>query len=95
MIEKKLSERKKGMKIICSRCRKSETYVKWIDKTKWPWGTMTMAVQAVIHRIGWKTINRFYVCPDCQTEKEKQTDYSRDWYNEYYDMWEKNIEEYN
>jgi hypothetical protein len=88
-----MEERKKGMKIVCSRCRKSETHVQWIDKKKWPWGAMTMVVQAVIHRTGWKTIDTNFVCPDCLTEKERQTDYSKNWYYEYYDMWKENKEQ--
>lgn len=83
----RLKENEHGMKIACSRCKLSRIFVPWIDKKKWPWGSMTMVVQAVGHKFGWKTIDRFFVCPKCQTDTEKNTDYSKDWYEEYYRRW--------
>ena len=92
-LKKWKEERKKGMLIKCSRCNKSETRVKWIDHNKWKAGTMTMAVQPVIHKIGWKTIDRKFVCPNCFTNEEQNADYTREWYDFYYEMWKKNKEE--
>jgi hypothetical protein len=91
-VEEIRKESQKGMKITCSRCRESNTYVQWVDNKKCKWLTMTLCVQSVIHQVGWKTINRCYVCPNCLTEQEKQTDYSKGWYDEIYNLWKENKE---
>ena len=78
---------KLGFEISCSRCNISKDVVATIKKNVIDLPAH-MFIQAVLNRKGWKLIKDQFVCPHCLSEIEKETDYTRSWYKEVFDLWE-------